>query len=101
MSAALELDREAVAELCQQHHVKSLTLFGSALRDDFDPDHSDVDFVVEFLDRAPSRIRAWMGLKADLEKLLGRDVDLVIGYKFSNPYFAAALQSSKFDLYAA
>lgn len=101
MSATLNLDLEAVAELCRRHHVKSLTLFGSALRDDFDPDHSDVDFLVEFLDEAPSRIRAWMGLKSDLEDLLGRHVDLVIGYDFRNPYFRAGVQSSKLDLYAA
>ncbi|OLT44091.1 hypothetical protein BJF85_20470 [Saccharomonospora sp. CUA-673] len=101
MSMVRKLDTEAIAELCQRHYVKSLTLFGSALRDDFDPDRSDYDFLVEFLDEAPSRIRAWMRLKDDLERLLGRDVDLIIGYDFSNPYFAADVASTRQDLYAA
>ena len=101
MGKVAELDRETVAEVCKRHHVASLTLFGSALREDFDSDRSDYDFLVEFLDDAPSRIRAWMGLKVDLEGILGREVDLVIGHDFANPYFAAAVQDNQLNLYAA
>ncbi len=32
---------------CQQYHIKTLSLFGSVLRDDFRPD-SDIDVLVEF-----------------------------------------------------
>ncbi|GAA2025820.1 hypothetical protein GCM10009720_01840 [Yaniella flava] len=93
------MDVDAISKICERHYVKSLTLFGSALTNDFDPEHSDYDFLVEFLNEAPSRIRARMGLKSGLERLLKRDVYLVIGYNFSNPYFEAMVQANKYDIY--
>ena len=38
----------ALRELCIKHRVERLDLFGSAARDDFDPETSDLDFLVEF-----------------------------------------------------
>lgn len=40
--------REAISSACRQHQVQRMHLFGSALRDDFDPGHSDLDLLVEF-----------------------------------------------------
>jgi predicted nucleotidyltransferase len=34
--------REEIAELCRKHHVRRLSVFGSAARDDFDPQRSDI-----------------------------------------------------------
>jgi len=39
---------DEVQGLCEKHHVKRLTLFGSAAKGTFDPETSDLDFVVEF-----------------------------------------------------
>ena len=39
--------REEIADLCRKHHVRRLAIFGSAVRDDFDPVRSDVDVLVE------------------------------------------------------
>jgi uncharacterized protein len=39
--------------LCRRFHVRRLDVFGSAARGDFDPEHSDVDFIVEFDRSAP------------------------------------------------
>jgi predicted nucleotidyltransferase len=55
--------------------VRRLNLFGSAARGDFDPQRSDVDFLVEF-DRTHTDA-LYFGLKEALEGLLGRPVDLV------------------------
>lgn len=38
----------ALRRLCVQHRVERLDIFGSAARDDFDPESSDVDFLVQF-----------------------------------------------------
>jgi predicted nucleotidyltransferase len=54
--------------------VRRLALFGSAVRGEL-RDTSDLDFVVEF-DR--KSFDAYMDLKAFLEELFGRKVDLVI-----------------------
>jgi len=39
--------KRKLAAFCRHHHIKSLALFGSVLRDDFRPD-SDIDVLVEF-----------------------------------------------------
>ncbi len=48
MQPIITENREKIAELCQTHHVRRLSVFGSAVRDDFDPERSDVDLLVEF-----------------------------------------------------
>ncbi|MGH7969260.1 MAG: nucleotidyltransferase family protein [Limisphaerales bacterium] len=39
----IEIDRERVAEFCRARGIRKLSLFGSVLRDDFDPQRSDVE----------------------------------------------------------
>lgn len=47
MHALIEQHKEAIRALCREFGVKRLELFGSAATDEFDPDRSDVDFLVE------------------------------------------------------
>ena len=74
--ARLSIPRREVAEFCQRHHIKKLSLFGSVLREDFRPD-SDIDVLVEF---EPGRTPGFLGLVAmefELSKLFGgRRVDM-------------------------
>jgi len=42
MSIHIEVSKDKITAFCRRHHIQSLSLFGSALRDDFGPD-SDVD----------------------------------------------------------
>ena len=41
---------DQLAEICRRHHVKRLEVFGSAAVGDFNPEKSDIDFLVEFDD---------------------------------------------------
>src|SRR4051794_19073662 len=66
------LNAEAPA-LRQKYGVRSLAVFGSMARGD-DREGSDVDILVTF--EGPATFRGFMGLKLDLEDLLGRPVDL-------------------------
>lgn len=43
----------AIVALCEKHGVRKLEVFGSATSDRFDPETSDVDFVIDFLDYGP------------------------------------------------
>lgn len=61
------------ARLRKRYGLKSLAVFGSMARGD-DREGSDVDILVTFDGRAT--FDAFMGLKLDLEDLLGRPVDL-------------------------
>jgi len=59
--------------LKRKYAVKSLAVFGSMARGD-DHEGSDVDILVTF--EGPATFDNFMGLKLDLEDLLGRKVDL-------------------------
>jgi len=66
---------ERLAELCRRWSVTELSLFGSALRDDFRPD-SDLDLLVTFAPDATWSGWDFVRLKSELEGLFGRKVDL-------------------------
>jgi predicted nucleotidyltransferase len=88
--------------LCRRHAVKRLDLFGSAATGRFDPDQSDLDFLVEFLPNAPKRAFAgYFELKEDLEKLFGREVDLVEAPAIRNQYFKEEVEATRVSVYAA
>ncbi len=68
------VDPGKIAEFCRTRGVRKLSLFGSVLRDDFDPSRSDVDVLVEFL---PGRAPAWEFFRFGefLSDIFGRKVD--------------------------
>ncbi len=93
---------DAVRSLCRQYHVRRLDLFGSALTDRFDPAHSDLDMLVAFDDLPPGPYAdAYFGLKEGLERLFGRDVDLVTGAGLRNPYFRRVVEAQRQTLFTA
>jgi len=97
----LALDRDALADLCREFSVRSLAVFGSAVTDRFDPERSDVDFLVDFADDAPRTLEHYFRLKEALEGLVGRSVDLVEASALRNPFVIASIETSKEELYAA
>jgi uncharacterized protein len=72
----IEIDMDALAEICRRYHVRELSLFGSVLRDDFRED-SDVDVLVEYEPEARVSLFDMSDLNAELEQLVQRKVDLV------------------------
>ena len=102
MIAILEDKREAVAALCRTHGVARLYVFGSAVREDFCPGESDVDFLVEFgpMD-GHTKAHAYFDMRDELRELLGTEVDLVMAGAVKNPYIARDIDRSKQMLYAA
>jgi len=102
MQPLIETSREQLAQLCREHHVRRLEVFGSAARADFDLASSDLDFLVEFEPIAPvAYAEAYFSLKAALEVLFMRSVDLITPASLSNPYFRASLAASSERVYAA
>src|SRR5438105_267205 len=72
----VEVEEAKLADLCRRYQVRELSLFGSAARGEMRPD-SDIDLLVEFLPNAEVGLVEHAGLMLDLQKLLGRKVDLV------------------------
>ncbi|MGO0604485.1 nucleotidyltransferase family protein [Brevibacterium linens] len=101
MGTAIEIDSAAVARLCREYGVERLRIFGSAVAGNFDPESSDVDFIVDFLPDRANLFQDYFGLLEGLTELLERKVDLVVGRTMRNPYFRESALSSARDVYAA
>ena len=102
MIGILERKREEISASCARHGVLRLDAFGSAVRDDFRPEDSDLDLLVEFGPMDPhARVDAYFGLLDELRSLLGTEVDLVMVDAVKNRYIAADIARTKQALYAA
>lgn len=101
MIAVDVLDREAIARACETYGVARLRAFGSVVTERFDPATSDLDFLVDFKPDAPRGIAPYLDLKEALERIVGRDVDLVEASAVRNPYFARRAFGEAVDVYAA
>jgi predicted nucleotidyltransferase len=76
--ALLDARQDEIEHLCRRHAVRSLAVFGSVLRQHFDPDHGAFDLAVHFAPSAEgSPGRRYSEFKQDLEQLLKCQVDLV------------------------
>lgn len=102
MTTIVEQHRADIEALCRTYRVRRLDVFGSAIREDFDPDRSDVDFLVEF-ERDPylNTFHAYMGLRDGLSRLFGRPVDLVMPSGLRNRYLLQEVEATREPLYAA
>lgn len=102
MHPAIARHRAGISAICQRYQIRRLDVFGSAARaDDFDSANSDADFLVEFSPDVPVGLDAFFGVKAELETLLGRSVDLVEPGAIRNPFVLASINRSREPVYAA
>jgi predicted nucleotidyltransferase len=95
----IEKHIDSLIGLCKQHKVKELYIFGSILTSRFNKD-SDIDMLVQFenidiLEYADN----YFDLKEKLEKLLGREIDLLENQAIRNPIFRKILDRDKKIVY--
>lgn len=101
MIALIEDRRAELEDLCNRLGVRQLDLFGSAVRDDFDPQRSDLDFIVALEALPPGKAYDnYFELKYGLESLFGRPVDLVTEGTIDNPYRRARINAERTRVYA-
>ena len=97
----IESRRPDIAALCQEHGVRRLAAFGSVLREDFDPESSDVDFVIEFGSAREGAVaRQYFDFKAALERLLDRPVDLVELQAMPDTRLKRSIERTQVPVYA-
>jgi predicted nucleotidyltransferase len=90
-----------IKALCEQHKVKELYVFGSAVTDNFNK-KSDVDLLYKFdSKKIGDYFINFFEFKEKVEKILKRKVDLVPYENLKNKYFIASVQESKVKLYEA
>lgn len=75
MSAAVIPSPGSIKVFCEAHGISRLRLFGSAVREDFDPDRSDVDLLVEYEPGKHPGLNHFRNAE-ELSELFGRKVDL-------------------------
>ena len=85
-----------IAQLCREHHVARLELFGSAADGRFRPGESDLDFLVAY--RPDASAGGWGGpavsLSAALSDLFGMPVDVIEESNIRNPYLLQGVDVS-------
>jgi predicted nucleotidyltransferase len=76
MKNRIKIDKAALARFCTHHHIRRLSLFGSALKGT-DREDSDLDLLVEFEPKHKPGLIGIANLEVDLSALFGgRRVDL-------------------------
>ncbi len=88
-----------IRQLADLHYIQKLWLFGSVCTENF-TEKSDIDFLAEFeaLDYADYADQYFFFCEA-LEKLLGREVDVVTVKSLSNTYFIQSVEKNKILIY--
>lgn len=97
----LHFSRDILEDLCRQHHIRSLSLFGSVVRNDFSPE-SDVDVFLEFEPAAKVGLFDMVRVQKELETLFGsRRVDVATSSILGNPFRKDRILSEMEQVYAA
>jgi uncharacterized protein len=90
---------EDLKRLCTLYNVEKMYLFGSVLNSNFTKD-SDIDLLVKFKSIELSKyFDNYMDFKENLEKLFGREVDLVEEQTLKNPILIKSINKSKELIY--
>lgn len=90
---------DQIQELCKASRVRSLFAFGSVIRNDFN-ESSDIDLVVDFEEKDPFKYTdLYFNLKARLEEILKRQVDLLEERGIKNKIFRQQLENTKVKIY--
>jgi predicted nucleotidyltransferase len=70
------LPMQEIARFCRKWQIVELSLFGSVLRADFNPE-SDVDVLAAFSHQSERGLFDHVQMQQELQSLLGRRVDLI------------------------
>lgn len=101
MHSVVRNKRDKIIEICRKRNILSLTLFGSAAGNQFNPESSDLDFIVEFEKMKPKdHAQQYFGFIEDMEHLFQRPVDVIESKGIKNPYFQRSVDESKELIYA-
>lgn len=95
MNAAVQLPKDIIADFCKRNGIRSMALFGSALRDDFQPGKSDIDLLVAFEADSIPGLFEFAGMELDLTEALGVKVDLRTKEDLSKYFRDEVVRSAK------
>jgi len=78
----IEIPKKEVAEFCRRHHIRKLSIFGSALGEHFGED-SDIDVLVDY---EPGQVIGFriFDMEAELSRMLGGVKVDIVNVKYLN-----------------
>jgi len=91
---------KAIADLCRHYGMVKLEVFGSATTDAFDPETSDLDFIVDLGGYDNDVAWRFLDFAEALELLLGYEVDLLTEANIKNPYFREAVDEQRVPVWS-
>ena len=80
----VHLKYEDVVRICQKYSICELSVFGSALREDFN-DGSDIDILITYADVWSNDPFDFMYIEEEFKQLLDREIDIVDKDAIRNP----------------
>ena len=93
-----QISNNTLVTICRQYKIRTLSLFGSILGEEFNAE-SDVDVLVEFEPDARIGYLGMSKIETELSGILGRQVDLRTAAELSR-YFRSDVLASAKVLYA-
>ncbi len=93
------IKKDELLKFCRENHIKKLSLFGSALRDELKPE-SDIDLLVEFDDEHIPGLLKLAGIEIELTKMIGRKVDLRTPAELSRYFRNDVLEKARVEYVA-
>lgn len=96
----LQMPMSMVDNFCQRWKIREFSIFGSALREDFNS-RSDVDILLSFVESAQWGLYDLLDMKEELKKIFGREVDIVEKEGIRNPFRRREILHTRKVIYAA
>jgi len=92
---SLNLPYRELKEFCRKYHIRKMSLFGSVLTEEFIPEKSDIDVLVEFIINKHPSLFQFAGIEIELSELINHKVDLKTKEDLSIYFRNDVLKSSK------
>jgi len=70
-----EIPKDKLVNFCRKNHIRKLSIFGSAIREQLGPE-SDIDLLVEFEEDHTPGLFSIVKIEMDFAEMLSRKVDL-------------------------
>lgn len=96
----LEVNEQDIKSFCHKWGVGEFSLFGSALRPDFNAS-SDVDVLIALLPGVTMTLESYLDMRDELCAMFGgREIDLVEKHLVTNPFRRQSILKEREILYA-
>jgi len=95
----IQIDDPQIATIARKFSIQKISIFGSAICDDFSP-NSDIDLLIELSpDRAYSYFDV-LEIQEQFERIFQRKVDIVEKNSLRNPFRRESILRSAKEIYA-